>query len=152
MPRSHHKAPLPPQATRGVAAVEFALIMALVMLLLGGLVVYWNWIQTKQSVVKATGDGARMLYELAQGSMAEFDPEQTGGRQAIGGRVTTAVVKSLGGSGLQDAGAAQVSIEWETAQARIQVIYPHQFFGGFLPESVRPQALRAVSTVRLSGP
>ena len=49
---------------QGVAAIEFALIAALMVTLLLGLLVFWRAFQVQQSLNRAAGDGARSALTL----------------------------------------------------------------------------------------
>ena len=49
---------------RGIAAVEFALIATLLMVMLLGILVYWRAFQAQQSLTRAAGDGARAVLGL----------------------------------------------------------------------------------------
>lgn len=48
----------------GVAAVEFALVAIVMLLLFMGIFIYWHVLQTQQSVTRAAGDGVRHVHEL----------------------------------------------------------------------------------------
>lgn len=52
----------------GVAAVEFALLISILLTIFFGIFVYWHALQAQQSVVRAAGDGARYVHELYFGS------------------------------------------------------------------------------------
>lgn len=49
---------------RGIAAVEFALIAMLLIVMLLGILVYWRAFQAQQSLTRAAGDGARAVLGL----------------------------------------------------------------------------------------
>lgn len=53
-----------PHAQQGVAAIEFALIATVMVVMLMGLFVFWRAFQAQQSLTRATGDGARMAHSL----------------------------------------------------------------------------------------
>ena len=57
-------APTPPNYNPshqiGVAAIEFALIVTLLCLMLVGCLIYWRVLQAQQSVTRSAGDGARL--------------------------------------------------------------------------------------------
>lgn len=53
-----------PHAQQGVAAIEFALIATVMVVMLVGLFVFWRAFQAQQSLTRATGDGARMAHSL----------------------------------------------------------------------------------------
>ena len=118
---------------RGVAAIEFALVLLLMLLLFSGLVVYWQVLQAQQSVARATGDGARMLQELMQGSDPAVNALQTQGRALIEQRVGATVRGSLAGAGLPDAHQTLVQVAWGQGEASLNVSYPHVPVLGALP-------------------
>lgn len=132
----------------GVAAVEFALVLLLMLLLFSGLLVYWQVFQAQQSVARATGDGARMLQELAQGSDPAFNVLETQGQVLIKQRVTSTVRGSLAGAGLQAADQTSVDILWGNYSALLQVSYPHVPVLGMLPVPAL-NALKSSSVVTL---
>lgn len=52
----------------GLAAIEFALVGALIMIpVMLGIFVFWEVLQTQQVVTRATGDGARLVLRTLQG-------------------------------------------------------------------------------------
>ena len=53
--------PLPPRSQRGVAAVEFALVMFVLMVMVSGMVEFGKTIWYFNSLTKSTRDGARLL-------------------------------------------------------------------------------------------
>lgn len=53
-----------PQSQHGVAAIEFALIATVMVVMLIGLFIFWRAFQAQQSLTRATGDGARMAHSL----------------------------------------------------------------------------------------
>ena len=134
----------------GVAAVEFALLLSLMLVIFGGILVYWNLLQVQQSVARATGDGARMLQKLSLGESNTFDPQQITGRVAIEQKVAMTVQQSLQGAGVAGTQALQVSITWSANQASLQVDLPYEGFGGFLLRSAQTSQLSSTSIVNLS--
>ncbi|WP_157667533.1 TadE/TadG family type IV pilus assembly protein [Comamonas serinivorans] len=91
--------PRPPQrAQRGLAAIEFALIaIVMVVMLLGGLV-YWRAFQAQQSLTRAAGDGARAAHTLIAAGITHCHPTPTtaaANKAAIQQRVTQTVSRSL---------------------------------------------------------
>lgn len=55
---------IPKVKQRGMAAVEFALIAMLLIVILLGTLVYWRAFQAQQSLTRAAGDGARAVLGL----------------------------------------------------------------------------------------
>ncbi|THJ34575.1 pilus assembly protein [Lampropedia aestuarii] len=53
-----------PHAQQGLAAIEFALIATVMLVMLMGLFVFWRAFQAQQSLTRAVGDGARMAHSL----------------------------------------------------------------------------------------
>lgn len=117
----------------GVAAVEFALVLLLMLLLFSGLVIYWQVFQAQQSIARATGDGARMLQELIQGRDPAFNVLQMQGRALIEQQVGVTVRGSLLGAGLPESLQTSVQISWGHASALLQVSYPQVPILGALP-------------------
>jgi len=109
---------------RGVAAVEFALIAGVMVMLLMGMFVYWRVLQAQQSLARATGDGARMVQHLAFGGMAGYNPAKPAERANILQATSDVVNQSLAASGIP-AGTAptQIQIDWGTSQATLSVVY-----------------------------
>jgi Flp pilus assembly protein TadG len=109
---------------RGVAAVEFALIAGIMVMLLMGMFVYWRVLQAQQSVARATGDGARIVQHLAYGGMAGYNPAKPAERANILQATTDVVNQSLAASGIPPGSArTQVQISWGTSQATLSVVY-----------------------------
>ena len=109
---------------RGVAAVEFALILLFMATVLVGLFFYWYMLQTHQSVTRATGDGARYLQEIAFSGDAAMTTNPTRMKQSV-----EQVVRSS----LQEAGLEknpQVNVEWSSGVAVLTVEYPSGFYTG----------------------
>ncbi|MBB1648259.1 pilus assembly protein TadE [Delftia sp. UME58] len=141
---------------RGVAAVEFALIASIMVLLLMGMLVYWRVLQAQQSVARATGDGARMVQHLAHGGLAGFNPARPTEQANILQATTAVVNQSLASSGLPTSTApAQVRITWTNTQATLQVVYllPPLLGNGMQLGSLylaEPTRLQASSLVQLA--
>lgn len=55
---------------RGLAAIEFAAIAMVMVMILLGLLVYWRAFQVQQSLTRAAGDGGRALLGLATAGTA----------------------------------------------------------------------------------
>ncbi|CAB5685194.1 Flp pilus assembly protein TadG [Delftia tsuruhatensis] len=109
---------------RGVAAVEFALIAGIMVMLLMGMFVYWRVLQAQQSLARATGDGARMVQQLVYGGMAGFNPTRPAEQANILQATIDVVNQSLAASGMPPGTApTQIQIDWSTSQATLSVVY-----------------------------
>lgn len=141
----------------GVAAIEFALIATLMILMLLGMFVYWRALQAQQSVARATGDGARLVQNLIYGALPGYEITAP---DTIKAAATEVVKQSLQNSGIpgnpeQD---TTVTLTVGTNEARLNVTYrlpplfgnaegqsqPLQFGNWALTE---PANLQASSTV-----
>lgn len=91
-PRTRHQA--------GVAAIEFALIAALMILMLLGISIYWRVLQAQQSVTRSAGDGARLMQSLIYGSLSDYDITKQAGINNITEAASKIVKSSLQGSGI----------------------------------------------------
>ncbi|WP_284337384.1 TadE/TadG family type IV pilus assembly protein [Comamonas sp. NoAH] len=140
----------PWHAQQGAAAVEFALVLTLLMLIFGGVLGFWHMLQAQQSVSRATGDGARMLQQLAQGEFENFNSSVGSGQASIQAMVAQTVLQSLKGAGLPASEKAQVQVIWGTRQVSLRVAYPYELFGSLLPRLGMPKHLQATSVVNLS--
>ncbi len=119
---AHGRCTAAPQ--RGVAALEFALIATIALVLLMGLFVYWRALQAQQSLARATGDGARMVQHLAFGGLAGFNPARPVERANILQATRDVVNQSLAASGLPPGtGPTQVQIDWGASEATLTVVY-----------------------------
>lgn len=138
----------------GTAAVEFALIISFLLLMLFGTLIYWRVIQAQQSVARAAGDGARMIQHLAHGALPGFNPTRPAEQANILQATTDVVNQSLASSGLP-AAPAQVQITWTSSQATLQVVYllPPLLADGLQLGRLHlaePTRLQAQSLVKLS--
>lgn len=106
---------------RGVAAIEFALVMLLLLVILSGLFVYGLLLQTQQSVVRATGDGARLLQEIATPVKLQ-NPSQ---RALVVQDVRSFVRRGIREAGLANSATTSVDVVWGTGQATLNVTYPN---------------------------
>lgn len=82
---------------RGVAAIEFAFIAALMAMMLVGGLIYWRILQAQQSVTRAAGDGARIVQSLIYGSLQGYDTTNISNLNSV---ASTVVQQSLQGSGI----------------------------------------------------
>ena len=125
---------------RGVAAVEFALLLALMLLMLSGVWALWGVMQAQQSVVRATGDGARALQQLVwkkgPAQLPSFQPQ-----------VRWVVQQSLEGGGLPAPDRVEVKLLPIGTAAVLEVTYPYEFFDGVLANLAPLKTLRATSVV-----
>lgn len=101
---------------RGVAAIEFALVLALLLLMLSGLLVYWSLLQTQQSITRATGDGARVLQGLVNSGAACGEIEH---------QVEMVVQRGIKDAELANSADTEVDVEWDAKRATVKVSYPH---------------------------
>ena len=143
--------------SRGIAAIEFALLLLLMMALVMGLFWSWHVLQTYQSLVRATGDGARFLQEVVFSEDAEMNYRQSGGRSLIEQRVAKIISRSLEEAGLDvTATKVQVTLHWTSQEAMLEVKYASALFSDVLggissPDGGAPfgNALRTASMVAL---
>ena len=99
---------------RGVAAIEFALIAIIMIVLLLGMLVFWRTFQTQQSLNRAAGDGARRaLTQITNG----VDPckSSTGGQNQtlIQSNVLTIIQQQIKQAGLDDANVSVLNPMWD---------------------------------------
>ncbi|RMX06319.1 pilus assembly protein [Corticibacter populi] len=111
-----------PPRQRGVAAIEFAFIAALMALMLLGLLVYWRVLQAQQSVTRAAGDGARIVQNLIYGALPGHDITVPASIQAAADDVVKRSLQHSGipGNPLQD---TTVTLTVGTDEARLNVSY-----------------------------
>lgn len=122
-------APTPPNYNSsrqiGVAAIEFALIVTLLCLMLVGCLIYWRVLQAQQSVTRSAGDGARLVQSLIYGTLPGYDITKQAEAESIKAAASEVVKKSLQGSGLpgnpqQD---SNVTFTSSANQMRLHVTY-----------------------------
>lgn len=115
---------------QGVAAVEFALIATLMVVMLSGLFVFWRAYQAQQSLTRAAGDGARMAHSLI--AAGKYYPcgvaEAVSNQQYIFAAIQSLVQTSLELSAMPGQVASNLHIEapsWScsTGQFSFQVRY-----------------------------
>lgn len=140
---------------RGVAAIEFSLVVLTFLILFYGVVTFGAALYTKQVVARAAGDGARAAALVP--SLAANDP-----------RVQRVIYASLASSLIAPAGTAAQRLQWlqsnvsltvtsvgSPLQARVEVSYPYRA-NPILPaipltNSWMPTNLRSSATAPLLG-
>lgn len=138
----------------GVAAIEFALIAMLMLLMLLGSLVYWRVLQAQQSVSRATGDGARMVQNLIYGSLTAYDITHEAQTHAIQAVAADVIKRSLQNSGIpgNPQQATSVTLSVNTTEARLNVSYqlPPMFGStGEQPQPIRLGGWAVVEPARL---
>lgn len=129
----------PSHRQQGLAAIEFALIASIMVLMLLGSLVYWRSFQAQQSLTRAAGDGARAALSLITSGVKpcrlptedNLNWEHKGNQELIELRVKNTIVLSLMQSGMPGKVTEQLSIgnlEWgscqgEQSSARFELIY-----------------------------
>lgn len=127
----------------GVAAVEFALLLALMLLILSGVWALWGVMQAQQSVTRATGDGARELQQLVwKEGRADIPSLQQ--------QVSWVVQQSLRGSGLPSPERVGVVLQQSGNDSVLEVAYPYELFDGVLANMAPFKTLRATSVVSVN--
>ena len=129
----------------GVAAVEFALLLTLMLLTLSGVFVFWSMLQAQQTVTRATGDGARVLQQLVQGAAAVGGAQNEVQQQKMQQQVDIVVRQGLRGAGLL--APAMVQIQWGNPQVVLQVVYPYELLGSLPSFIALPKSLFATAVV-----
>lgn len=108
---------------QGLAAIEFALIGSLMVVMLLGSLVYWRSFQAQQSLTRAAGDGARAALSLIASGVTPCHPTAetaTANKALIQQRVEDTVSSSLRQSGMPGEVDAQLSIhnfQWGSCPA-----------------------------------
>lgn len=85
---------------KGIAAIEFSLIAALMAMMLVGSLIYWRTLQAQQSITRAAGDGARIVQNLIYGTLPGYDVTKASEIGNLSSAATTVVQQSLQGSGI----------------------------------------------------
>lgn len=137
----------------GVAAVEFALVASIMLLLFMGIFVYWHALQAQQSVTRAAGDGARHVHSLVFESRFKNINFQEAAQ--------TVVEHSLRQSGLgldhlkaQEL-ASLVTLAQTAQDITVTVTYPIQLFPGDGSNALSdllgmPRQLQSQSVIQLA--
>ncbi len=135
------RSPLDRIRREGSAAVEFALVGPLLVLLLAGLVVYGGWFWMAQSVQTLASEGAR----AAVGGLDVAEREQLAR--------TFIATQAQAGAGL-DPARAVVTVQSDLQAIRVQVAYdvsthPIMALAGLLPAP--PGVIQRTAVVRTGG-
>lgn len=130
----------PGQDRRGVAAIEFAMVAPLLILMMLGMAVYGGWFWMAHSVQSLASEGART-------AVAGLDPAE---REALARGFIDAQVGDLG---LQRQ-RASVAVESTAAAIRVNVAYdvsnhPLMALSAIVPSP--PRIIRRTAVVRLGG-
>lgn len=132
--------PAEAHARRGVAAIEFAMVAPLLILMMLGIVVYGGWFWMAHSVQSLASEGARA-------AIAGLDPaeRESLARGFVGGQV--------GDLGLR-ADRASVEVESTASVIRVNVVYdasdhPLMALSAIIPSP--PRTIRRTAVVRLGG-
>ena len=125
---------------RGVAAIEFAMVAPLLILMMLGMVVYGGWFWMAHSVQSLASEGARA-------AIAGLDPVE---RDALARSFVVAQVEELG---LQSQ-RASIEVESTAAVIRVNVAYdisdhPLMALSAIAPSP--PRTIRRTAVVRLGG-
>ncbi|NBW08480.1 MAG: pilus assembly protein [Caulobacteraceae bacterium] len=126
---------------QGSAAIEFALIGPMMILLLAGMVVYGGWFWLAQSVQSLATEGAR----AAVGGLDSAEREQL---------ARAFVADQAAGAGGLDPALVTVSVASDAQAIRVQVAYdarsnPVMLLAGPLPKP--PTLISRSATVRIGG-
>lgn len=100
-----------PHRQRGIAAIEFALIAILMVLMLLGALVYWRAFQAQQSLTRAAGDGARTILSIVASGInnpCKSQPNQN----LIEARIQQTVIQSLTLSSMPGTVPPQLTVDW----------------------------------------
>lgn len=113
------------QRQAGIASIEFALIAAVMALMLLGIFMYWRALQAQQSVTRAAGDGARVVQNLLYGTLPGYDIRQPAGSSNLRQAANDVVKKSLQDSGIpgDPQTDATVIVSTNNVQAQLTVTY-----------------------------
>lgn len=128
------------RASKGVAAIEFALLLVLLVIVLSSLFAYSMLLQTQQSVTRATGDGARLLQHLIHKGLDTDDLEL---------KVIAAVQRGIEAAGLANSESTEVIFTWSTTQVQVVVHYPNPISQHLWAELPVMRSLEAQAIVAL---
>jgi len=125
---------------RGVAAIEFAMVAPMLILMMLGMVVYGGWFWMAHSVQSLASEGARA-------AIAGLDPTE---REAL---ARSFITTQVGDMGLQ-ANRASVEVESTAGVIRVKVAYdvrdhPLMALAAIVPSP--PRVIRRTAVVRLGG-
>lgn len=125
---------------RGSAAIEFAMVGPLLILLLAGIVVYGGWFWLAQSVQSMASEGAR----AALGGMDATEREQ----------LARAFVTGQAGAAGLDPSLMAVTVTSDTDAIRVRIVYdvhdhPILMLAGPLPKP--PMLIDRAAVVRIGG-
>jgi len=125
---------------RGVAAIEFAMVAPLLILMMLGMIVYGGWFWMAHSVQSLASDGARA-------AIAGLDPVE---RETLARGLVGVQVKDLG----LRADRAAVEVESTSGLIRVNVAYdisdhPLMALSAIVPSP--PRIIRRTAVVRLEG-
>lgn len=132
--------PPPSRDRRGVAAIEFAMVASLLILMMIGIVVYGGWFWMAHSVQSLASEGARA-------AIAGLDPAE---RATLARGFVSAQVGDLG----LRADRASVEVESTASVIRVNVVYdasdhPLMALAAIVPAP--PPTIRRTAVVRLGG-
>ncbi|MFK0300303.1 TadE/TadG family type IV pilus assembly protein [Brevundimonas sp. NPDC090276] len=125
---------------RGVAAIEFAVVAPLLIMLMFGMIMYGSWFWMAHSVQAIASEGARA-------AIAGLDPAE---REQLARALVGAQVGDLG----LDASKAAVAVESTPSVIRVNIAYdasdhPLMALSGLIPSP--PKTIRRTAVVRLGG-
>ena len=131
----------PHRSERGSAAVEFAMVGPLFILLLIGSVVYGGWMWMAQGVQHLAAEGARAAI-----AGIDVDERDTLARSAVSG--------SLDGATILDPEAVQVEVTSDTGAIRVTITYdasghPLMALARLVPSP--PRTIRREAVIRTGG-
>ena len=110
-----------PLRQQGAAAVEFAVVATLMIVLLMGMLVWWRYFETSQIVAKAAGDGARAAHTLVITGTAPCVAVHAAANQAaIEARVESVIRSQLMYSGLSEDRFSISDKSWTCVAAHAQ--------------------------------
>ena len=98
---------------RGVAAIEFALIASLMIVMLLGMFIWWNYFQTSQILNRAAGDGARLAHSMVMtGTSPCLANAASANRKLIENQVTAVMHTQLKLAGLVESRLTLSDFQW----------------------------------------